>query len=85
MVASHSTPTGGLTHNPGMCPDWESNQQPFGLQSSAQSTEPHQPGRDCVCVCDREGERGRGGRGGEKSRIEYNMHNTGNSIHYSTQ
>ena len=26
-----------------MCPDWESNQQPFGWQ--AQSTEPHQPGK----------------------------------------
>ena len=24
--------------------DWESNQWPFGLQASAQSTEPHQPG-----------------------------------------
>ena len=36
-------PTGDLTSNPGMCPDWESNRQPFGWQSSAQSTEPHQP------------------------------------------
>ena len=27
-----------------MCPDWESNQQPFGLQAGAQPTEPHQPG-----------------------------------------
>ena len=24
--------------------DWESNQQPFGSQAGAQSTEPHQPG-----------------------------------------
>ena len=24
--------------------DWESNQRPFGLQASTQSTEPHQPG-----------------------------------------
>ena len=30
--------------NPGMCPDWESNQQPFGSQARTQSTEPHQPG-----------------------------------------
>ena len=37
-------PTGDLNCNPGMCPDWESNQQPFGLQAGAQSTEPHQPG-----------------------------------------
>ena len=34
----------GTTHSPGMCPDWESNQRPFGSQASAQSTEPHQPG-----------------------------------------
>ena len=38
-------PTGDLTHNPGMCPDWGLNQQPFGLQAGAQSTEPHQPGQ----------------------------------------
>ena len=36
--------TGDLAYNPGMCPDWESNQQRFGLQACAQSTEPHQPG-----------------------------------------
>ena len=44
VVASHVPPSGDLAHNPGMCPDWESNQQPSGSQSSAQSTEPHQPG-----------------------------------------
>ena len=44
MVASHMPPTGDLAHNPGMCPDWESNQQPFGSQAHAQSTELHQPG-----------------------------------------
>ena len=33
-----------LDCNPGMCPDWELNQQPFGSQAGAQSTEPHQPG-----------------------------------------
>ena len=37
-------PTGDLACNPGMCPDWESNWQPFGLQAASQSTEPHQPG-----------------------------------------
>ena len=37
-------PTRDLVPNPGMCPDWESNQQCFGSQASAQSTEPHQPG-----------------------------------------
>ena len=44
MVASHVSPTGDLACNPGMCPDWESNQPPFALQAHAQSTELHQPG-----------------------------------------
>ena len=26
VIASHAPPTGDLAHNPGMCPDWESNQ-----------------------------------------------------------
>ena len=34
MVASHVPPTGDLACNPGMCPDRESNQQPFDLQPS---------------------------------------------------
>ena len=25
---SHAPPTGDLAHNPGLCPDWESNPQP---------------------------------------------------------
>ena len=37
------TPTGDLTRNPGLGPDGESNQRPFGSQASTQSTEPHQP------------------------------------------
>ena len=44
MVASHVASSGNLAHNPGMCPDWESNQQPFGSQVGTQSTEPHHPG-----------------------------------------
>ena len=32
VVASYSTPTGDRAHNPGMCPDWESNWWPFGSQ-----------------------------------------------------
>ena len=32
VVASHVAPTGELAHNPGMCPDWESNWRPFGSQ-----------------------------------------------------
>ena len=33
--ASHMTLTGDLAHNPGMCPDWELNQWPFGSQASS--------------------------------------------------
>ena len=43
-VASHAPPNGDLALNSGMCPEWELNQRPFGLQASAPSTEPHQPG-----------------------------------------
>ena len=43
--ASHTPPTGDLSYNPGMCPDWESNRQPFGLQVGTQSTQLHQPGK----------------------------------------
>ena len=49
MVASHTLPTGDPAHNPGMCPDWELNQQPFGSQADTQSIEPHKPGlHDCI-------------------------------------
>ena len=44
LVASHMPPLGYLAHNPGVCPDWESNQRPFSSQAFTQSTEPHQPG-----------------------------------------
>ena len=44
VVASYVPPTGDLACNPGTCPDWESNWQPFCSQAGAQSTEPHQPG-----------------------------------------
>ena len=42
VVASGALPTGDLVCNPGMCPCWELNWQPFGSQASAQSPEPHQ-------------------------------------------
>ena len=45
----YAPPTGDLVGKPGMCPDWESNQQPFGLQArGAQSTEPQQPGINLI-------------------------------------
>ena len=46
LVASCAPPTGDMACNSGMCPDWESNQQPFGSQAGVQSTEPHQPGQE---------------------------------------
>ena len=33
--------------NLGFCPDWESNQRPFGSQAGTQSTDAHQPGVIC--------------------------------------
>ena len=39
-------PTGDLAPNPGMCPDWESNQRPFGVQAGTQATGLHQPGQN---------------------------------------
>ena len=43
VVASCARPTGDLAHNPGMCPDWESNWRLFGSQAGTQFTVPHQP------------------------------------------
>ena len=47
---SHTPPTGDLACNPGMCPDWESNWQPFDLQVHTQSTEQHQPGPSYISI-----------------------------------
>ena len=44
LVASCTPPNWEPDHNPGMCPDWESN-QPFSSQAGTQPTEPHQPGK----------------------------------------
>ena len=44
VVASHMPPNGDLAHNLGMCPDWELNLWPLGLQANTQSTESDQPG-----------------------------------------
>ena len=44
VVASRAPPNRDLAHNPGMSPDWESNQQPFDLQAGTQSTEGHHLG-----------------------------------------
>ena len=43
-VASHMPLAGELAHNPGTCPDRESNQQTFSSQSDNKYIEPHQPG-----------------------------------------
>ena len=50
VVASHASPTGDLACKPGMCPDWESNRGPLDSQAGAQSTEPHQPGRNFISL-----------------------------------
>ena len=50
VVASCTPPTRDLACNPGMCPDWESNQQPLGSQAGAQSPEPHQPGLKMIII-----------------------------------
>ena len=44
VVASHTPLMGDQAPSPRIWPDWELNQQPFGLQACAQSTELHQPG-----------------------------------------
>ena len=44
VVAYSTPPIGDLAQNPGMCPDWESNQLPFGSQAGTHSTEPLHPG-----------------------------------------
>ena len=44
VVVSCTPPTGNLASNPGMWPDWESNQQPFGSQARTQTTELYQLG-----------------------------------------
>ena len=59
MVTSCTPATGDLAHNPGMCPDWELNWRPFGLQACTQSTEPHQPGLIYLFFRERGRERGR--------------------------
>ena len=46
IVASGAPPTADVAHNPGICPDWESNQWPFSSQAGTESTEPHQLNND---------------------------------------
>ncbi|KAF6088422.1 hypothetical protein HJG60_008247 [Phyllostomus discolor] len=49
VCLSCTPPTGGLVCNPGMCPDWQLNRQPFGSQASTQSTEtPAKAGDDIL-------------------------------------
>ena len=50
VVASCAPPTGDLTHNPGVCPVWECNWRPSGLQACAQFTELHHPGLNILNI-----------------------------------
>ena len=44
-VVDSCTPyAGDLACNPGLCPDWESNQQPLASQVGTQSTDPQKTG-----------------------------------------
>ena len=45
ISCSHTLLTGDLACNPAVCPDWELNWWPFGLQTDVQSTKPYQPGQ----------------------------------------
>ena len=47
VVTSSTPPTGHLAHNPGKCPDWDSNPRLFGSQAGTQSTGPQQVGLYC--------------------------------------
>ena len=47
---SHA-PTGDLTCDSGMCPEWDSNQWPFGSKPVLSALRPHQPGRDFFLFC----------------------------------
>ena len=51
VVASHAPPPEDLDCNPGMCPNWESNQRPFGSEAVTQCTEPHQLGKFFFFSC----------------------------------
>ena len=41
LVGPPMQPARDQAHNPGMCPDWESNQWPLALWDDAQTTESH--------------------------------------------
>ena len=43
-------PRWALAGNPGMCPDWESNQRPLGLQASTQLVGHHSTKRKVACL-----------------------------------
>ena len=51
VVAPGTPPTGDLAHNPGMCPDWESNQRPFGSQSMLNPPNYSSQGQNFDCNC----------------------------------
>ena len=46
VVASHIPPTWDLAQNPGMCPDWELNWQPFGSHAVLNPLSPTSQGKE---------------------------------------
>ena len=50
LAASCTPSTGDLACNPGICPDWELNQWPFGSEAGTQSTEPQHPGPPAILI-----------------------------------
>ena len=50
LVASHMPSMGDLAHNPGMCPDQESNHRPFALWDDVHSTQPCWSELIIVCI-----------------------------------
>ena len=51
VVASPMPPTGNLACNPGLCPDWESNQQPFGSQPTLNTLNYTSQGLKMIFLC----------------------------------
>ena len=50
LVASCISPTRGLAYNPGLCPDWELNQWPFGRRLALNPMSHTSQGLNHICI-----------------------------------